>query len=112
MFKPDLPYMTPLYYHKPEFTTVKGVSKKSYSLYGQEFYCSFKTFGGTENIVNGVTVVEDTAFIETWFNPDILSEGIVKDASGQTYEILGTPENINKRNQYMKFKIRAVKGGA
>lgn len=112
MYKADLPYTTPMYYHEPIYKNVKGVKAKTCSDTGYLFYCSFKTFGGTETVVNGVTVVEDTATIETWFNPYILADGFVKDESGQVYEILGTPENINKQNKYMKFKIRAVRGGA
>ncbi len=112
MFKPDLPYTVPLYYHSPIYKTVKGVAHKECSDTGYLFYCSFKTFGGTEAVVNGVTVVEDTAAVETWFNPDILAEGFVKDESGKLYEILGTPEDIEKRHKCMKFKIRAVRGGA
>lgn len=56
-------------------------------------------------------VIEDTAVIETWFRPDIKSDCILEDVNGIRYEILGTPENINMRNQILRFKIRAVKGG-
>lgn len=112
MFKPDLPYTTPLFYHAPIYKTVKGVAQKFPSDTGRLFYCTFKTFGGTETVVNGVTVVEDTAAVETWFDPDILAEGFVKDESGKVYEILGTPEDIEQRHLHMKFKIRAVRGGA
>ena len=32
--------------------------------------------------------------------------------TGKVYEILGEVENIDMRNQFAKFKVRAVKGGA
>ena len=34
------------------------------------------------------------------------------EIDGTTYEVLGTPENIGMRNQYLVAKVRAVKGGA
>ena len=75
-------------------------------------YCSFRTFGGTEKVVNGVLSVENTAVIETWYRPDIKSDCILRDLNGVDYEILGTPENLNVRNQFMRIKIRAIQGGA
>lgn len=77
------------------------------------FFGSFKTYGGTEKIVNGIYTVEDTANIVTWFRPDIKSD--CRIALGNTnviYEILGEPENINQRNQFLKFKVRRIKGTA
>ena len=71
------------------------------------YFCSFRTFGGTEKNVNGVLVVEDTATIETWFTPEIKSDCNI-EVDGQQYEILGTPENINKRNQYLVFKVHSA----
>lgn len=107
------PLTVPMLLFAPEIVTVKGSPSKVYPKTGTLFYCSFRTFGGTEKVVNDVLTVEDTAVIETWYNPDIKSDCIIKDVNSiTTYEILGTPENINMRNQVMKFKVRAVKGGA
>lgn len=94
----------------PEFVTEKGSTKKVYPNNGELIYCNFKTFGGTETTSNGVLVVEDTAVIETWYRPDIKSDCRLQSIDGTKYEILGTPENICQQNQYLKFKIRGVKG--
>ena len=37
---------------------------------------------------------------------------IVVRSTGVEYEIMGEPENINMQNQYMRFKVIGVKGGA
>lgn len=96
--------------------------KKSYGVTSYEypeindgilFYGSFKTFGGTEREVDGAYSVENTATVETWFRPDIRSNcRIGIPATGAVYDILGEPENINMRNQFLKFKLIEVKGGA
>lgn len=108
---------------------VKGVNKKEYptieealSVKDQNnnsinlFFGSFKTYGGTENkekIINGIYVIEDTANIETWYRPDITSNcRIARANDGAVFEIINEPEDINQRHQFLKFKVRRVKGGA
>lgn len=95
----------------PTIATAKGSSKKIYSTEGELIYCNFRTFGGTESKSNGVLVIEDTAVIETWYNPKITADCRLYSGD-KPYEIIGTPEDIENRHQYMKFKIRTIKGGA
>lgn len=114
-FTPSFPYITPMRLLIPEVTVVKGVSKKIYPAIsnGIPFNASFKTFGGTESVNNGVYSVEDTATVETWYRPEIKSNCRVALVNHEgVYEIMGEPENINMRNQFLKFKVRRVKGGA
>lgn len=114
-YKPKLPFSTPLYLLIPTYETIKGVTKKIYPEPIDEMmiFASFKTYGGTEMTVNDVYSVIDTANIETWYRPDIKSDcRIMRAINGATYEIVGEPENINMRNQFLKFKVRRVKGGA
>lgn len=99
----------------PTTENVLGVLKKTFPHPddGQIFHGSFKSYGGTETTVNGVYSVEDTANIETWFRPDIVSGArIFVPDNGGTYEIVGEPENLNLRGQRMKIKVKRVKGGA
>lgn len=111
-YRPKAPFTVPMFLFIPEIVTVKGSPKKKYPATGELFYCSFRTFGGTEIVSNDVLTIEDTATIETWYRPDIKADCIVKNENGDSYEILGTPENINMRNQILKFKIRKISGGA
>lgn len=98
----------------PNYTTKKGVSVKTYPNIsdGILFYGNFQTYGGTELQINGVYSIEDTAQIETWYRPDIKSDcRVALPLSGAIYEIFGEPENIDLRNQYLKFRVRRYKGG-
>ena len=110
-YRPNEPFVVPMFLFIPETNVVKGVVKKVYPESGELFYCSFRTFGGTESFSNDVLTVEDTATVETWYRPDIKADCIIKNVDGKTYEILGTPENINMRNQIIQFKVRSVSGG-
>lgn len=115
-FKPAFPYNTPAYILTPTFTTVKGVAKKSFNDPTEDdlIYCSFKTYGGTESLSNDVYTVLDTANVETWFRPDIKAgcKFLLADDMSKAYAVIGEPENINMRNQYLKFKVQRVAGGA
>ena len=67
-----------------------------------------------ETTANGVYSVEDTATIETWYRPDITAACRIVLANDTTavYEIVGTPEDIEMRHQFMQIRVRRVKGGA
>jgi len=92
---------------------VNGVPQKQYrEAEDPVFMCSFKTYGGTEKLVNGIQVIEDTASIVTWYRPDIESGCKVERLTdGAGFEIINEPENIDQRGQFLSFKIRRLKGG-
>lgn len=111
MYTPTSPFVTPLKLFTPEWITVKGSTKKVYKDANAIIFTSFRSFGGTEKVSNGVLITEDTVTIETWYNPKIKAD--CRLYSGDIpYEIIGTPEDIECRHQYMRFKIRKVQGGA
>lgn len=105
---------------------VRGVKKKEYPTIEEALsvkdkdnnpvnliFGSFKTYGGTEKTINGIYSIEDTASIETWYRPDIRGNCRIVVANTEAiYDILGEPENISMRNQFLKFKVKRVKGGA
>lgn len=115
-FKPNVPFDVAMKILVPEVKMVKGVKKKIFpdpkKLDSKFlFFGSFRTFGGTENFSNDVYTVYDTAIIDTWFRPDITTEcQIYICTTGQVYEVLTPPENINMRNQFMQFKVQKVGG--
>lgn len=112
-FKPSFPFSTPIELLIPTYTKQKGVTKKSFPAVGIRLNCSWKTYGGTEMTTNDLFTVIDTAIVETWFRPDIKPDCRIKLwSTAQVYEIIGKPENIEMRNQFVKFKVRAVEGGA
>ena len=109
------PLTAPLMLLIPSGSKAYGVAAKVYPDIdkGILIYGSFKTFGGTDRVIDGLYSVEKTAVIETWYRPDITSDcriGVLQ--TGEIYEILGEPENISLRNQYLRLKVKQIKGGA
>ena len=90
-----------------------GVTVKTYADVSGVVAVSWKSYGGTETTSNGVLSVEDTAQVVCWYRPDIRSGcRLVRLSDGAVYEIIGDPENIEMRNQFLKFKVSRAKGGA
>ena len=95
----------------PTWKTVNGVDKKDYPTDGPLFFANFKSYGGTEKIVNDVFVIEDTWTIDTWYNPDFGKGDRIRFLDdGSVFEVLASPENINRRGQYMRFKVSRIGG--
>lgn len=95
------------------YEKTNGVSKPIYAeaKISPLFYCNFKTYGGTETTVNDRYVIKDTAHITMRYRPDVKSGcHIVRMSDGAVYEIKNEPENIEQRNQYLKFIVERVKG--
>lgn len=112
-FRPSFPYNTAIELLYPVYITEKSVRQKTYPETNIVLNCSFKTFGGTERVENGVYSVINTANVETWYRPDIKADCAIKLLeTGEVFEIVGRPENVDMRHQFCRFKVKAVEGGA
>lgn len=110
VYRPKLTRTIPLELLTPTTTRVSGVLKKTYPATGEIIFGTFRTYGGTEEMVNGVYSVVDTGVVECFYDPRIKSECRIKLTTGEVYEVINQPENINLFNQFCKFKVRRVKG--
>lgn len=111
-YKPSAPFTTAAELFNPTYSTIKGVRKKVFPEHGEKINVSFKTYLGSESTTNDVLTVINTGIVETWYRPDITPESKIKLLeSGQEYEVLGVPEDIEMRHQWLKFRVQAIKGG-
>lgn len=98
---------------KPTATSkVNGVTRYTYPTDGDIIFVNWKTYGGTEQTVNGVYSILDTGDITTRYRPDIKSNCRLLREDGTIYEIISEPENTDLNNKYLEFKVERVKGGA
>ena len=113
-YRPAEPFNVAMRLLVPTITNVKGVPRKTWPDPDESklFFGSFRTFGGTESTVNDLYTVVDTATIDTWYDPSFKADcRIYLCDTGETYELMATPENINRRNQHMQLRVRKI-GGA
>lgn len=109
-YKPQLPFNVPAMLLKRTLTKVNGANQEAFTEKTM-FYCAAKSYGGTEKVVNDVYVIEDTWQIDTWYNPDFAKGDHIRFLDDNTeFEILASPENINRRGQYMRFKVSRIGG--
>lgn len=114
-FKPSTPFTVPMKLLVPTTSSSYGVVTKSFSdpKDSMLFYGSFRTFGGTENTANGLYTVISTGVIDTWYHPDIKADcEIYLCDTGDIWEIVSEPEDIDYRHQYMQFKVHKIGGKA
>ncbi|MBQ2581072.1 MAG: hypothetical protein II574_05530 [Ruminococcus sp.] len=103
---------TPVQLLKPTYSEYNGVKKATYPASGDVLFVNWKSYGGTEQNVNGVFSVIDTAAVVTWYRSDITSDSRLKLENGTIYSIIGEPENIEMQGVFCRFKVERVKGGA
>lgn len=111
-YQPNAPFNVAMLLLVPTEEMKKGTVVKTFTEEGAPtFFGTFRTFGGTEVNDNNVITIMDTATITTWFRPDIKANCRIKVLdTGEVFEIIGTPENIYMRNQFMQFKVQHVGG--
>lgn len=115
-YKPMTPFATAMILMKPDgSSSAYGVAKHSYSVRDQEtIFGTVRTFGGSESTENGVYSIVDTAMIDTWYRPDITPgcRIAIAETPSQIYEVIGSPEDIEMRHQFLRLRVQRVKGGA
>ena len=113
-FKTYSPYTTAFKILKPTETKVKGVVKKTYpepSSVEKVSFGSFRTYGGTDGWNNDVYTVIATAKVETWYDPNITSDVVIYLCeTGEFWEVISRPEDLDMRHQYMQFKVQKTGG--
>lgn len=89
-----------------------GVTSKVWPLQGLRLFCEVKTYGGSEQVVDGIYSVLDTAIIKCWYDPRITAGCRIGLDTGETYEVVGQPEDVGYRHQHMALRVERVTGGA
>lgn len=102
---------TPARIHHATYTKVNGVNTKTYEPEEDIIWLAVKSYGGTEEVINGVYTIIDTVEFTGYFTPNLHSEDRIElVGSSDMFEILNTPENIDNRGAFMRFKGRRLNG--
>lgn len=113
MYKPKDVFNVPARIIYATYKKVNGISKKEFVESEDVIFVSAKSYGGTEQVINDQYVIIDTMDIVTWYRPDITSECNLRLLDDNSeWEIINNPENIDRMNRFLKFKIKRIVGGA
>ena len=89
---------------------VLGSDKMTEELIG-ELFANFKSRGGTESVVNGKLVIDETADIVTSWRPDISPDCLlVRTEDNAKFEIVGDIEDYSFMHIGLGFSVRRLKG--
>lgn len=92
----------------PTVSDYCGSPKLTYPEVGDLLFVNWKTYGGTEAVIDKQIVIIDTAQVTTWYDPRIKKACRLRLDSGELYEIIGKPEDVNGRHIFMRFKVQNV----
>ena len=110
-YEANLPFDIPALHLKRSLEKINGVNEPVFTAAAKHFYCSAKSYGGTEKVVNGVVVIEDTWIVDAFYNPAFGKGDRIRFLDDNSeFEILASPENINRRGKFMRFKVRSIGG--
>ena len=111
-YKPFHPFSTPLTIMIPTEERVQGVPQKSLKE-GDLFFGGVRSFSSQERDSNGVISPERTLVIDTWYRPDIKANNKIRlEPGGELYDIIGEPEDIGFRHQFLQIRCRRAGGKA
>lgn len=110
MYKVQDRLTTPIALFKQEKISVNGRVESLYSKVSNEVvWCSWKSYGGTESVIDGLSVFKDTATIECRYNPSICQNDIIENLiTHNKYKIITVPDDINQMHQFLRFKVERL----
>ena len=114
-YRPYAPFTVPMKLLVPVTGKSYGVTTKVFSdpEVSELFFGSFRTFGGTEGVKDNVITLINTGVIDTWYKSEIKANcRIYLCDTGDVYDIISDPEDIDFRHQYLRFKVQKVGGKA
>lgn len=110
-YKPQAPFNIPFKVLSATLTKVNGVNTKTFEEGTEIYMCSAKAYIGVNKNINDVSAEEDTLTIDTYYIPSLKkNDHIILLDDNSEWEVTLTPENINRRNQYSRFKVVRVHG--
>lgn len=110
-YQPYAPFNVPFKILSAQPTKVNGVNSMEYIEGFEVYYCSARAYVGSPKVVNDISAEEDTLVVDSYWIPDLKKNDRIRLLDDDSiWELYVSPENINRRNQYAKFKVFRVRG--
>lgn len=110
-YQPQTPFNVPFKILSLTKQFVNGVNKQTYVEGDTVYFCSAKAWVGSAKTIDNVSGEEDTLTVDSWFIPELKKNDRIKLLDDNSvWELPVSPENINRRNQYMRFKVVRYNG--
>lgn len=110
-YQPQTPFNVPFKILSSTMTKINGVNTNTYVEGTEVYFCNAKAWLGANKNINNLSAEEDTLTIDTYFIPILKKNDRIKLLDDDSvWELKLSPENIDRRNQYSRFKVVRVHG--
>lgn len=110
-YQPQAPFNVPFKILSATLTKVNGVNTTTFTELPDVYMCSAKAYVGVNKNINDLAAEEDTLTIDTYFIPTLKkNDHIILLDDNSEWELPLHPENINRRNQWSRFKVVRIRG--
>lgn len=113
-YQPSVPFNVPFKILNAKITKINGVNSLDYpnpNDINEVYFCNARAYVGISKNINDVHAEEDTLTIDTYWIPSLKkNDHIVLLDDNSEWEVIVHPENINRRNQYSRFKVVRIRG--
>lgn len=110
-YQPQVPFNVPFKILSSTLNKVNGVNTITFVEGDEIYFCSAKAYVGANKNVNDVAVEEDTLTIDTYYIPNLKkNDHIILLDDNSEWELPLHPENIDRRNQWSRFKVVRIRG--
>lgn len=110
-YQPQTPFNVPFKILHGEITKVNGVNTLTFTEDEEIYFCSAKAYVGVNKTINDLKAEEDTLTIDSYFIPSLKkNDHIILLDDNSEWEVYIHPENVNRRNQWSRFKVVRVRG--
>lgn len=108
---PQAPFNVPFRIQKAQITKINGINSLDYIEDKEVYFCSARAYVGTSKNVNDISAEEDTLTIDSYWIPNLKRNDRIRLLDDDSiWELYVSPENINRRNQYARFKVIRING--
>lgn len=110
-YQPYAPFNVPFKILSSTQKRVNGIVINEYMEQDSIYFCSARAYINSNRNVNDLNSEEDTLVIDSYYIPDLKRNDRIRLLDDDSvWELTLTPENINRRNQYSRFKVVKIHG--
>ena len=110
-YQPQVPFNVPFHILRATVKKINGVNSLEFNEDSELYFCNAKAYVGTIKNVNDLSSEEDTLTVDTYWIPTLKKNDRIRLLDDDTvWELYVAPENINRRNQYSRFKVVRIRG--
>lgn len=110
-YQPQVPFNVPFKILSSTVKKVNGINSLSYTELDEIYFCNARAYVGTGKNLNDLSSEEDTLTIDSYWIPVLKKNDRIKLLDDNSvWEVTLSPENINRQNQWSRFRAVRVHG--